>query len=151
MRIQIHRPSGTANDLNWLVDHEIDLSVFDARYRNDEVGAAAYHPGVLLNFVLLGYASGTRAELARKAEKMEKAVAYLLDTYRRQDSVKQLGKPGAAQYRHREPQTAGTAAVTMNRFARPTTTIKAQMRVPPSMARLRECATAIVLQPRCAP
>jgi hypothetical protein len=34
--------------LNWLVDHEIDLSVFDARYRNDETGASAYHPGVLL-------------------------------------------------------------------------------------------------------
>jgi len=34
--------------LNWLVDHEIDLSVFDARYRNDETGALAYHPGVPL-------------------------------------------------------------------------------------------------------
>lgn len=44
--------------LNWLVDHEIDLSVFDARYRNDEVGASAYHPGVLLKVVLLGYARG---------------------------------------------------------------------------------------------
>lgn len=152
--------------LNWLVDHEIDLSVFDARYRNDEVGAAAYHPGVLLKVVLLGYArgltssrsieracrenivfmalsgdsaphfttiasfvarlpaeitsvfrdvllvcdeqgligkelfavdgcklpsnasrtwSGTRADLLKKAEKMEKAVAYLLDAHRRQD------------------------------------------------------------------
>jgi transposase len=44
--------------LNWLVDHEIDLSVFDARYRNDETGASAYHPGVLLKVVLLGYARG---------------------------------------------------------------------------------------------
>jgi len=34
--------------LNWLVDHEIDLRVFDARYRNDETGASAYHPGVPL-------------------------------------------------------------------------------------------------------
>lgn len=157
--------------LNWLVDHEIDLSVFDARYRNDEVGAAAYHPGVLLKVVLLGYArgltssrsieracrenivfmalsgdsaphfttiasfvsklpaeitsvfrdvllicdeqgligrelfavdgcklpsnasrtwSGTRAELAKKAEKMEKAVAYLLDAHRRQDAGQNL-------------------------------------------------------------
>lgn len=153
--------------VNWLVDHEIDLSVFDARYCNDEVGAAAYHPGVLLKVVLLGYArgltssrsieracrenivfmalsgdsaphfttiasfvarlpaeitsvfrdvllvcdeqgligkelfavdgcklpsnasrtwSGTRAELLKKAEKMEKAVAYLLDAHRRQDA-----------------------------------------------------------------
>jgi len=44
--------------LNWLVDHEIDLSVFDARYRNDETGASAYHPGVLLKVVLLGYCTG---------------------------------------------------------------------------------------------
>ena len=153
--------------VNWLVDHEIDLSVFDARYRNDETGASAYHPSVLLKVVLLGYSrglvssraieracrenvvfmalsgdsaphfttlasfisklsveitaifrdvllvcdeqgligkslfavdgcklpsnasrtwSGTRADLARKAEKMEKAMAYLLDTHRRQDA-----------------------------------------------------------------
>lgn len=44
--------------LNWLVDHEMDLSVFDGRYRNDEVGASAYHPAVLLKVVLLGYARG---------------------------------------------------------------------------------------------
>lgn len=153
--------------LNWLVDHQIDLSVFDARYRNDEVGASAYEPAVLLKVVLLGYArgltssrsieracrenvvfmaltgdtqphfttiasfvakmpaeitsvfrdvllvcdeqgligrelfavdgcklpsnasrtwSGTRADLTRKAEKMEKAVAYMLDTHRCQDA-----------------------------------------------------------------
>jgi transposase len=153
--------------LNWLVDHEIDLTVFDARYRNDETGAAAYDPAVLLKIVLLGYArgltssrsieracrenvvfmalsgdtqphfttiasfvarlpaeitavfrdvllvcdqqgligrelfavdgcklpsnasrtwSGTRAELQKKAEKMEQAVAWLLDTHRRQDA-----------------------------------------------------------------
>lgn len=153
--------------LNWLVDHEIDLSVFDARYCNDEAGASAYHPGVLLKVVLLGYArgitssrgiaracrenvvfmalsgdsaphfttiagfvaklpseitsvfrdvllvcdeqgligkelfavdgcklpsnasrtwSGTRADLTRKAEKMERAIAHMLDTHRRQDA-----------------------------------------------------------------
>jgi transposase len=138
--------------------------VFDARYRNDETGASAYHPGVLLKVVLLGYArgltssrsieracrenivfmalsgdwaphfttiagfvaklpdeitavfrdvllvcdeqgligkelfavdgcklpsnasrtwSGTRADLQKKAEKMEKAIGYLLDSHRR--------------------------------------------------------------------
>ena len=152
--------------VHWLVDHQIDLSVFDARYRNDETGATAYDPAVLLKVVLLGYArglvssraieracrenvvfmalsgdsaphfttiagfiaklpaeitsvfrdvlmvcdaqgligkelfavdgcklpsnasrtwSGTRADLARKAEKMEKAIAHMLDTHRRQD------------------------------------------------------------------
>lgn len=153
--------------LNWLVDHEIDLTVFDARYCNDESGALVYHPGVLLKVVLLGYArgitssrgiardcrenvvfmalsgdsaphfttiagfvsklpaeitsvfrdvllvcdeqgligkelfavdgcklpsnasrtwSGTRADLGRKAEKMERAIAHMLDTHRRQDA-----------------------------------------------------------------
>lgn len=153
--------------VHWLVDHEIDLSVFDARYRNDQTGATAYHPSVLLKVVLLGYArglvssraieracrenvvfmalsgdsaphfttiasfvsklsseitavfrdvllvcdaqgligkelfavdgcklpsnasrtwSGTRAELTKKAEKMEKAIGYLLDSHRRQDA-----------------------------------------------------------------
>jgi transposase len=44
--------------VNWLVDHQIDLSVFDARYCNDQTGATAYHPSVLLKVVLLGYARG---------------------------------------------------------------------------------------------
>ena len=44
--------------VNYLVDHKIDLSVFDARYHNDVTGASAYHPGVLLKIVLLGYARG---------------------------------------------------------------------------------------------
>lgn len=153
--------------VHWLVDEHIDLSVFDARYRNDDTGATAYPPAMLLKIVLLGYArgltssrsieracrenvvfmalsgdsaphfttiagfvaklpveitsvfrdvllvcdaegligrelfavdgcklpsnasrswSGTRAELLKKAEKMEKAVAFLLDTHRRQDA-----------------------------------------------------------------
>lgn len=153
--------------LNWLVDHQVDLSVFDARYCSDEVGAAAYHPGVLLKIVLFGYArgltssrdieracrenmvfmalsgdtqphfttiasfvskllgeitsvfrnvllvcdeqgligrelfavdgcklpsnasrslSGTRADMAKKIEKIDKAIAHMLDTHRRQDA-----------------------------------------------------------------
>jgi len=152
--------------VNWLVDHKIDASVFDRRYRNDVTGASAYDPRVLLKIVLLGYSrgltssrsleracrenvvfmalsgdtqpswttlasfvakmpaeitplfrdvllvcdesgllskemfavdgcklpsnasrewSGTKQELREKAEKMEKAVAYLLDRHQRQD------------------------------------------------------------------
>lgn len=153
--------------VNWLVDHEIDMHVFDARYRNDQTGATAYDPAVLLKIVLVGYArgltssrsieracrenvvfmaltgdtqphfttiasfiakmpgeitsvfrdvllvcdeqgligkelfavdgcklpsnasrtwSGTQADLSKKAEKMERAIAHLLDTHRRQDA-----------------------------------------------------------------
>ncbi|MBL8526429.1 MAG: transposase [Burkholderiales bacterium] len=40
------------------VDHELDLGEFDARFRNDEVGAPAYCPGLLLKIVLLAYSRG---------------------------------------------------------------------------------------------
>jgi len=41
-----------------LVEKRLDLSVFDARYNNDEVGAAAIHPKILLKVILLAYAKG---------------------------------------------------------------------------------------------
>ena len=44
--------------LNYLIDHEVDLAVFEARYRNDETGAPAYDPGILLKIVLYAYARG---------------------------------------------------------------------------------------------
>lgn len=50
--------------VNWLVDQKIDLSVFDARYCNDETGAPAFDPAVLLKIVLLGYARGLTSSRA---------------------------------------------------------------------------------------
>ena len=44
--------------LDWLVDHELDLTGFDARYRNDENGAPAYPPSLLLKVVLFAYSRG---------------------------------------------------------------------------------------------
>jgi len=40
------------------VEKHFDLSVFDARYKNDETGAAAIHPKILLKVILLAYAKG---------------------------------------------------------------------------------------------
>lgn len=37
--------------LNYLVDHELDLQALDARSKNDEVGANAYDPRVMLKIV----------------------------------------------------------------------------------------------------
>ena len=37
---------------------EVDLSGLEGRLRNDETGAPAYHPGVLLKVVLLAYSRG---------------------------------------------------------------------------------------------
>jgi transposase len=44
--------------LHHLLEHEIDLSQIEGRYRNDEVGASAYEPRVLLKIVLLAYCYG---------------------------------------------------------------------------------------------
>ena len=41
-----------------LVDQEIDLSSFAARYSNDFTGAAAYDPAILLKVVLFAYSRG---------------------------------------------------------------------------------------------
>ncbi len=178
--------------VNWLVDHEIDLSVFNARYRNDETGASAYDPAVMLKIVLVGYArgltssrsieracrenvvfmaltgdaqphfttlasfvaklpgeitsvfrdvllvcdeqgligkelfavdgcklpsnasrtwSGTKAELARKAEKMEKAIAHLLDTHRRQDGAQNVDAMQAREQKQIETLTRNSRKI----------------------------------------
>jgi transposase len=54
---QIH-PGSFEFALDHLVDHELDLSALDARFNNDEVGASAYDPRVMLKIVLLAYSRG---------------------------------------------------------------------------------------------
>ncbi len=44
--------------LDHLVDEELDLSALDAKFTNDETGAPAYDPRVMLKIVLLGYSRG---------------------------------------------------------------------------------------------
>ena len=44
--------------LDFLVDNEVDLSGLAARYCNDETGAPAYDPAVMLKIVLLAYSRG---------------------------------------------------------------------------------------------
>jgi transposase len=51
-------PGTFAFALNYLVDHELDLSALDAQFNNDEVGASAYDPRVMLKIVLLAYSQG---------------------------------------------------------------------------------------------
>jgi transposase len=41
--------------LDHLVDHELDLSALDAKFKNDKTGASAYDPRVMLKIVLLAY------------------------------------------------------------------------------------------------
>jgi transposase len=51
-------PGTFEHAVNHLLDHEIDLSPFDTRFRNDETGAPAYSPAMLLKLVLVAYAHG---------------------------------------------------------------------------------------------
>ena len=52
------QPGSFEYALDYLIDHEIDLSKLDQRYVNDETGAPAYHPAVMLKVVLLAYSRG---------------------------------------------------------------------------------------------
>jgi transposase len=54
--------------LNRLVDEEFDLKVFEARYRNDETGAPAYDPAILLKVILFAYSRGVTA--SREIERL---------------------------------------------------------------------------------
>jgi transposase len=51
-------PGTFPHALHYLLDHKIDLSELEARYRNDKAGAPAYQPRVLLKIVLLAYSHG---------------------------------------------------------------------------------------------
>lgn len=51
-------PGSFEHALDYLIDTEIDLSEVAKRYRNDDTGAPAYDPAVLLKIVLLAYSRG---------------------------------------------------------------------------------------------
>lgn len=44
--------------IHHLIESRVDTSIFDARYKNDNTGAPAYDPKVLLKIILLGYSRG---------------------------------------------------------------------------------------------
>ena len=54
---QLH-PGTFEHALNYLIDHQLDLSGFDTRYKNDLTGASAYPPAMLLKVVLFAYSRG---------------------------------------------------------------------------------------------
>lgn len=51
-------PGTFEHTLHYLIDNEIDLSIFDARYQNDDMGAPAYDPAILLKIILYAYSRG---------------------------------------------------------------------------------------------
>jgi len=44
--------------LDHIIEHEIDLTVFKDRYHNDETGAPAFNPAILLKIILYAYSRG---------------------------------------------------------------------------------------------
>jgi transposase len=51
-------PGTFEHAMNYLIDKELDLSRFDARFKNDVTGASAYPPAMLLKVVLFAYSMG---------------------------------------------------------------------------------------------
>ena len=60
--------------ISQLVDKHVDLSVFDARYNNDETGATAIHPKILLKVILLAYAKGMIS--SRQIERAARRISF---------------------------------------------------------------------------
>jgi transposase len=68
--------------LNELIDNEVDLKVFEARYQNDETGAPAYDPAILLKIIVYAYSRGITQsrEIARLCQENIVFMALSADT-----------------------------------------------------------------------
>ncbi len=51
-------PGTFEHTLNFLIDREIDLTMFYEKHKNDENGAPAYDPAILLKIILFAYSRG---------------------------------------------------------------------------------------------
>lgn len=51
-------PGSFEYTLSYIIDNTLDLSVFESRYKNDDTGAPAYDPAILLKIVLYAYSRG---------------------------------------------------------------------------------------------
>ncbi len=63
-------PGTFEHTLNRLIDQDLDLTIFDNRYKNDETGAPAYNPRALLKVILFAYSRGITSsrQIARSCE-----------------------------------------------------------------------------------
>lgn len=69
-------PGTFESSLNHLIDHEFDLSIFEERYRNEETGAPAYDPRILLKIVLFAYSRGVVSS-RRIAQACEENIIFM--------------------------------------------------------------------------
>ncbi|MCZ8206221.1 transposase, partial [Gemmatimonas sp.] len=75
-------PGTFEHALHHLLEHAIDLTPFDARYRNDTTGAPAYAPSMLLRVVLFAYSLGivSSRAIARACEEQVTFIALSGDS-----------------------------------------------------------------------
>src|SRR5512133_521449 len=64
--------------LNYLIDKELDLSVFREKYKNDSKGASAYDPALLLKIVLFAYSRGIISSRGMEALCRENVICIAL-------------------------------------------------------------------------
>ena len=62
---QVH-PGSFEHALCHLVDHDLDLSACQSRYKNDDDGAPVFDPAALIKLILLTYSRGSLS--SRKIE-----------------------------------------------------------------------------------
>jgi transposase len=76
-------PGTIEHSLCYLIDHELDLSIFEQRYANDETGRPAYDPAILLKIVLLAYSRGITSsrKIAALCEENVLFMAISADTH----------------------------------------------------------------------
>jgi len=61
-------PGSFEHSLSWLIDHELDLSLFGFHYKNDLNGRPAYDPALLLKIVIFAYSRGITS--SRRIERL---------------------------------------------------------------------------------
>lgn len=61
-------PGTFEHTISYLVDHELDLTIFHHRFKNDDNGRPAYDPAILLKVVLVAYSRGITS--SRKIERL---------------------------------------------------------------------------------
>ena len=69
--------------LNTLIDSKLDLSIFAGKYKNDETGAPAYDPAVLLKIILFAYSKGiiSSRKIEQHARENVVCIALSADTH----------------------------------------------------------------------
>jgi transposase len=75
-------PGSFEYTLHQMIEEHIDLSVFDAQYCNDETGAPAYDPAILLKIILYAYSKGVTSsrEIAQLCQDNVMFMALSADT-----------------------------------------------------------------------